>query len=212
MVKFIAVTWLAVTLSSLVQAAPADIILEEMWTVWSQKVPSWDLSSMVIARNMTLKQKRIDKLTNSHYFLVLAPRFKTTSQLPHPIRISPIASNCAVRFQVNEQVRKRHAKILTVHLRIPQTVWHQNGKNSRLGTTNVCFSQQDGRNSRSLPPRTEESSLTRAKSMTRGVSIYTRALFPRSILTSFCCCLRSLFTMHDTDRCRRDPLLDLLLV
>lgn len=199
MVKFLAVTWLVVTLSSLVQAAPADIILEEMWTVWSQKVPSWDLSSMVIARSMTLKQKRIDKLTNSHYFLVLATRFKTTSQLPHPIRIStPIASNCAVRFQVSEQVRKRHAKILTVQLRIPQTVWHQNGKNSHLGTTNVCFSQQDGRNSRPLPPQTEESSPIRAKSMTRGVSIYINALFPGSILTSFCCCLRSLFTIHDT--------------
>lgn len=116
MVKFLAVIWLGVALSSLVRAAPADIILEEMWTVWSQKVPSWDLSTMVIARNMALKQKRVDKLTNSHHFLVLATRSKTTSQLPHPIRISPIASNCAVRFQVSEQVRKRHAKILTVQL------------------------------------------------------------------------------------------------
>jgi hypothetical protein len=198
MVKFLTVTWLAVTLSSLVEAAPADIILEEMWTVWSQKVPSWDLSTMVIARNMALKQKHVDKLMNIHYFVVLATSYKTTSQLLHPIRVSPIASNCAVRFQVSEQVRKRHAKILTVQLRIPQTVWHQNGKNSHLGTTNVCFSQQDGRNSRPLPPQTEESSPIRAKSMTRGVSIYINALFPGSILTSFCCCLRSLFTIHDT--------------
>jgi hypothetical protein len=42
-----------------VQAAPADIVLEEMWTVWSQKVPSWNLNTMVIARNMALRQKRI---------------------------------------------------------------------------------------------------------------------------------------------------------
>jgi hypothetical protein len=149
---------------------------------------------------------------NIHYFLVLATSYKTTSQLPHPIRISPIASNYAERFQVSEQVRKRHAKILTVHLRTTQTVWQQNGKNSLLGTTNVCFSQQDGRSSKLLPPRTEESSPTRAESMTRGVSIYTRALFPRSILTSFCCCLLSLFTIRDADRCRGDPLLDLPLV
>jgi hypothetical protein len=59
MVKFLTVTWLAVALSGLVQAAPADIVLEEMWTVWSQKVPSWDLNTMVIARNMALRQKRI---------------------------------------------------------------------------------------------------------------------------------------------------------
>jgi hypothetical protein len=66
MVKFLTVTWLAVALSGLVQAAPADIIVEEMWTVWSQKVPSWDLSTMVIGRNMALKPKRIDKLMNIH--------------------------------------------------------------------------------------------------------------------------------------------------
>lgn len=70
MVIFLAVTWLAVALSSLVQAAPADIILEEMWTVWSQKDVSWDLSTMVIARNIALRQKRISELINACCFLV----------------------------------------------------------------------------------------------------------------------------------------------
>jgi hypothetical protein len=149
---------------------------------------------------------------NGYCILPPTTSSKTTSRLPHPTRILPIASNYAVRSKVSEQARTRYAKILTIHLRITQTVWHQNGKNSHLGTTNVCFSQKDGRNSRPLPPRTEESSLIRAKSLTRGVSIYTRALFPRSILTSFWGCLLSLFMIRDADHCRGDPLLDLPLV
>jgi hypothetical protein len=120
MFKFLTIIWLAIALSSLVQAAPADIILEEMWTVWSQKVPSWDLNTMVIARHIVLREKRIGGLMNVYCFLVPTTSSRTTRRLLHPIRISPIASSCAARFQVSEQARKRYAKILTVICESPR--------------------------------------------------------------------------------------------